>query len=626
MRTVSFKVILRFVAVLMFGFFSEELQAQNQPITIEIPMKKAETKKEYIINKNEQQHFLFNLKKGLLYTISVEQKGIDLTIALKDSLGKTIKEQDSPNGAFGPEIIEYTANSTQKFTLDIIPFKDGKISKGKFKIDIRVKTIIDNKVPIVTICTPKQMQEDLKVFRAIRQQANSGFYKYRTTKQLDSIYNWAFSQIKTPQNILSFYKIVLKLTDFEGSLHNNTTLPYPLKDYFPKNEGYFPLSMKLIEDKMIVNTTNSEIPIGSQILSINGVSDASLKIAFYKYYTTDGYNTSQKNLLTVENSFGVRYMNEFGIYKSFIIEYQLPNSNEVFQKILLSISLEGKQKQVLHSANFDNFFDENKLGKYGFKQLDANTGLLSIRSFAMGGDPNSLKHKKYVSFLDSIFQKIKTEKNIKHLIIDVRNNGGGSGLDLTKTFTYLANQPFKENKSAFISFNKLPLPENYVYNSTDKENQKKEKEYAENELKKDYSIAKNGKFYQNEAANPTILPNPNAFTGKLYVLINPNVASAASNFASLVKGNTDAVFIGEETTGGYYGHNGHRPIIYQLPNTKIKTQFSIVNLDQYVPEKATQPFGRGVLPDYEVKQSFDDFMNNRDKQMEFVLKLIDAKN
>ncbi|MCM0666149.1 hypothetical protein [Flavobacterium tyrosinilyticum] len=67
------------------------------------------------------------------------------------------------------------------------------------------------------------------------------------------------------------------------------------------------------------------------------------------------------------------------------------------------------------------------------------------------------------------------------------------------------------------------------------------------------------------------------------------------------------------------------PIEYELPNTKIKTQFSIVNLEQDVPKKANQIFGRGIIPDHEILQTFEDFMKNRDTQLEYTLKLIEQK-
>ena len=63
-----------------------------------------------------------------------------------------------------------------------------------------------------------------------------------------------------------------------------------------------------------------------------------------------------------------------------------------------------------------------------------------------------------------------------------------------------------------------------------------------------------------------------------------------------------------------------------LPNSKIKYEFSIVNLNQDVPFKEKQPFGRGVIPDYNIEQTLPDFLNNKDTQMEFLLKLIETKN
>ncbi|HZW62806.1 MAG TPA: peptidase S41, partial [Flavobacteriaceae bacterium] len=81
--------------------------------------------------------------------------------------------------------------------------------------------------------------------------------------------------------------------------------------------------------------------------------------------------------------------------------------------------------------------------------------------------------------------------------------------------------------------------------------------------------------------------------------------------------------IGVETAGGYYVHNGHSPLVYELPNSKIKTQFSMVNVVQDAPKKDDQPTGRGIIPDYEVWQTLNDFLKQRDTQMEFTLKLIE---
>ena len=71
----------------------------------------------------------------------------------------------------------------------------------------------------------KKMRKDLAVFKEIREKVNSGLYKYRTKNQIDSLYNWANNQIDKSSTYRDFYNIISQLTDFEGSLHNDTSIP-----------------------------------------------------------------------------------------------------------------------------------------------------------------------------------------------------------------------------------------------------------------------------------------------------------------------------------------------------------------------------------------------------------------
>ena len=46
-------------------------------------------------------------------------------------------------------------------------------------------------------------------------------------------------------------------------------------------------------------------------------------------------------------------------------------------------------------------------------------------------------------------------------------------------------------------------------------------------------------------------------------------------------------------------------------------------LEQDAPLKKDQTVGHGIMPDYEVYQSYEDFLISADTQMKFVLKLIE---
>jgi Peptidase family S41 len=606
-----------FLIILLFSF---HLKAQN-PIDLKLGGNPIEFK----ITNKQTFYFNLNVEKDTSYRIVVIQKGMDLVVNLKDENNTTIAKQDAPNGAWGAETIEHTAHENKKLIVEVAPLnEDTTIQKGRFSIVWSKKKWLNWTTPIVTKLTPRQMQKDLKVFRAIREKANSGFYRYRSKPQIDSIYKWANNQLKSTRNITEFYKIIVTLTDFEGSCHNNTDLPYELNAYFTKEKGYFPFFMKHIEGKMVVNVENNDIPVGAEIISINGIKDTTLMKILDKYNSTDGYNRTQKKAQSVQSCFGGKYIAEYGIQDSFLIAYRLPFTNTIFKKSFKSISLDERNKLVVHSELHDSILNNEVLPKYSFQQINTQTAMFKIKRFDMANDNNDPNYKILCNFLDSTFLILKKNKTT-NVIVDIRSNPGGSGSNSEKFFSYFATKPFKENIGAYTLFNKVPLSQYFAYSTDDVEIKEHEKLEFEKALNKRHSIFKGNKYWENETENPIWYPDSNSFKGAIYVLIDENVASAASHFASYFKSQTNATFIGVETTGGYYGHNGHTPIEYVLPNSKIKTRFSVVFVNQDVIAKLSQPIGRGILPDYEVAQTLEDFIKNEDTQMKFVLKLIEGK-
>ncbi len=471
-----------------------------------------------------------------------------------------------------------------------------------------------------------KLKQDLTIFREIREKANSGLYKYRTKQQIDSIYFWAFSQINKPKTLLDFYKIILKITDFEGSVHNDTTLPDEFQNKFSSGNVFFPYPVKLIEGRLVINFQNAEIPLGSEIHSINKIKTNKIIKDFYKYYTTDGYNISGKSI-GLTGSFGKYFEMEYGPQQSFLVEYSLLNSSKKLIKKITAVSNDTRKENFKNrfSLPIDSLQFNKAKNKYSFKIISKNTAVLAIHTFSIGKNAKAKEHLAYKKYLDSCFQYLSKNNQINNLIVDVRNNGGGSDPNDILTFSYLTQKPYRENAAAYVSFQEIPFADYFVYDETEPQKKLEEKNDFEADLKEEFPKLENGKYNQDEKFNLLLQPDANNFKGQIYLLISPRIASAGSLFASLVTGNTNAVVIGEETMGGYFGHNGHTPVEYELPNTKIKTKFSIVNLDQDVPKKANQIFGRGIIPDHEVKQTLGDFLQNKDTQFEYTLKLIESK-
>ena len=119
-------------------------------------------------------------------------------------------------------------------------------------------------------------------------------------------------------------------------------------------------------------------------------------------------------------------------------------------------------------------------------------------------------------------------------------------------------------------------------------------------------------------------PSDNNFKGNVFVLTTGMSFSTTSEFCAIAKSNNRAVFIGEETGGGYYGNNSGDFEDVVLPNTKIVVT---IPTKKYIMDvKAVVLKDRGIIPDFEIQPEIGDIINKRDKSIEFVLQLIDKNN
>lgn len=459
---------------------------------------------------------------------------------------------------------------------------------------------------VVSLSKP-EMVEDLERLRAIFERANAGLYKYRTEPEIDSVFDMAKEKIKDNITYRGFYNILWEAIDYSGSCHNSLAYPDSLDKELSGQKIFFPIPLKYIKGKLYTNLDYGDIPFGSEIVAINNIKSKGFSSMISKYVSTDGFNRTGKysNIATDWLPFYI-YL-AMGDQDHFIIEYkekgQATSTRSKIQSVTYNDFYDNYRKR--HSKEFEERMDRD----YSYVFLDSvKTGLLEVHTFGMGG-PNTEGHKMYASFLDSVFTSLKGQ-GIKNLIVDVRGNGGGNDPNDLLLYSYLTSRDFRENKSAFTIFQEIPFPECYMDDDIDE---------LSKELKEEHSIQKDGRYYQNGSFNEIWRPNKNAFHGNIILLVDPFVASAGSLFASLVKSDGNTVVIGEETLGGYYGHTGHIPVTYELPNSKLRLTFSIVDLEQDVRRLTDENYGDGIVPDFEVVQSYRDFIENKDTQLNFAI-------
>lgn len=457
----------------------------------------------------------------------------------------------------------------------------------------------------------RQLLRDFDLFQRIYEKANAGLYKYHSKRETDSVFRTNRKFIKKNTTYREFYNIVWNAIDFTGSCHNDLYFPDSLKKELRSQKVFFPLPLKSLNNKLYSNLDYEHIPAGSEILSINNIPATDFATEVSRYTSTDGNNLTGKHAFLETNALPFYVYLAYGKYDSFVVNYK--DNSGIKQKTLESVDYKNAREN--HQKRFIPAYSNNRIPTYSFQLIDSSgVGLLKVNTFALGG-PKSEGHKKYAAFLDSVFSDLKN-RNIRNLIVDIRENGGGNDPNDLLLYSYLTKRNFRENRSAFTLFQSVPFKKFFV------EEEKDEIKELEETLQEEHSIPKDGKFYQNETFNPFWTPKPNAYSGKIYLLISPFVASAGSLFASMVKSDEGSVVIGQESLGGYYGHTGHIPVTYRLPNTGLQLSFSIVDLEQDVQKLPDQEYGDGVKPDFIQEQTIEDYLNGIDTVMELTKKLV----
>lgn len=454
--------------------------------------------------------------------------------------------------------------------------------------------------------SPREMKDDYDLFKRILEKAHPGLYEYHTKFEITSLFDSLRQTITKDLSKREFYNVLAFAADKIGCAHTAVYLSEPDIRSLDNKKYFFPLNLIYIENKLCVNASDDDLPLGSIIISVNNISTGDILKDLLFYHTTDGYSTKAKYKMAAEN-FGYYYYLHYGASATFEVRYKTATDSSIKKVTLNAIpykKLAGKSgKQFYYDAN-DYDYDlriDDTLG----------TAFMSIRTFDFS---STSRDKVFTNFMHNSFRLLNSNPSIKNLIIDLRENNGGNYKNCFQLYSYLTNKSFHEFDTAWTKFKTVPFSAYTSDNFRGGEWDTVE-EIIEQDFKKDSADL----HYLTPEKNEWWQPNRNRFTGNIYLVTNPSVSSAAAYFAALLFNEGRATIVGEETEGGYYKHNGFHLVEYELPNTKIGFSFSIANVKHALPGKFNEPLGRGVIPNRIVPSTYKDFIENNDTQMQYII-------
>ncbi|MBC8034438.1 MAG: peptidase S41 [Chitinophagaceae bacterium] len=453
------------------------------------------------------------------------------------------------------------------------------------------------------------LRADYRVFRGVLEENHPSIYWYTSKDSLDYYFDAGYARIKDSMTEIGFRNILNYTIAKINCGHTTVNYSKELKRHLDTSQlKRFPLSIKLWGDTAVVyanlNRHDTILKRGTIITAIDGRPMSFYRDSLIQFLSTDGYNINHKyQTLSGRTSFATLYKNVFGLKDSFRVSYldtlfaahsiQIPvfdpNKDTSLKKINFPRMSHAERKQLRLRANNNLVTDTS-----------AKTALLTINTFTSG---DHIKH-----FIRKSFRKLRQEE-IRFLIIDVRNNGGGDVSNSTLLTKYITDKKFKIADSLYAVSKKSRYGKHIRH-------------YFRNRVFMAFIAKKreDGKYHYGYFERHYFKPRKtNHFNGDVYAIIGPNSFSATTLFINSIKGMPNVKIIGEETGGGSYGNTAWQIPDVTLPHTKIRFRLPLF---RFVQNSNNPKTGRGIYPDMEVKPTVESIFKGYDVKLEFIRKLI----
>ncbi|KIA97565.1 hypothetical protein OA93_13645 [Flavobacterium sp. KMS] len=433
------------------------------------------------------------------------------------------------------------------------------------------------------------LKQDFVIFRTQLQKSYPSLYRFNSKKNIDRLFDNYFLSINKNTTQIDFLAEIKLVLSYLQDGHFYAGASPELKQYFDENAKVFPLQIRFINDNAYVVCSKKESLLPeTEILSINGIQINEIKEKLFQYIVSDGKIETKKYVI-LNNNFWFYYRLVYGEQSDFKIEYKSKDNK------IKTINLSSELYKNTECKNQKP--DPDKYLSIDYKK--GGIALLTIKTF--NGEIFDQTKENYILFLEQTFKEIK-DKKIDNLIIDLRGNGGGRDTYGSLLYSYLTNTPFEYYTSLESTSQKLT--KNDLSSYKPKENPSE-----------DYFRGRNNLATQK--------PSLNNFAGKVYILIDGMSFSTTAEFCAIAKSNNRALFIGEETGGGYFGNTSGNAVELVLPNTQIYV--SIPTTKYVLSVKKDKYSNRGILPDYKITPTINEYIQDKDVQLEFALKLADQK-
>ncbi|MEO8171542.1 MAG: S41 family peptidase [Sediminibacterium sp.] len=458
-----------------------------------------------------------------------------------------------------------------------------------------------------------ELREDFTLLRKILEANHPSLYWYTPKDSMDLYFTQSINSITDSLDEVQFKNKVAWLVSkircgHTTVLFSKAYTKHAAQFRFPS----FPLYLKAWKDSLVVLASlTQQDPVfkrGTVITGINGKTNRQVLDTLFRFISSDGYAFNYKNQV-VSGNFPLWYKTILGVDSVYHVSYIDSTGKETNAIVknyrpVIDTSKRGRPRPAA-PAKLPGRRELRKARLLAKREMTIdtalNTAFIRLATFSNGG---------LRSFFRQSFRTIKKQK-IEHVVIDMRENGGGkvaSSILLTK---YLSDHPFKVGDSVVAISRKFEcgryIHPALIYWLAMNFGAKK---------------AEDGSIHYGRYETKLFQPKERLhFDGHVTLLQGGYSFSATTMFISNLKGQKNITVAGEESGGGSYGNSAMYIPTITLPNSKLRVSLPMYRL--VIDSKENK--GHGIIPDLEIPPSTDAIRKGIDPKMLRIKELIQQK-
>ncbi len=450
-----------------------------------------------------------------------------------------------------------------------------------------------------------ELREDFALLRSALEEAHSGLYRYRTKDVIDLMFEAGAAQLIEPMTELQFLRVLAPVVAGVNDGHTGFQPSAGLVAHLGTQPATFPFNLRFVDGKAYLFRNYSDQPDieeGSELTHLNGISMEDITARLLPMIPSDGRVVTSKyrRMLQSTTNFTTVFSIAYGLTTRFELTVVPPGGGAA-----RTIVVDGIRRAEIQQRLAERYPEAAARSRPPIElEWRGDVPVLTVRTF--GGGAYGSAGIDYAQFLETAFGEM-ADRGATHLVIDVRDNGGGADHFGKLLAAHLLDHEFDYYGALEINATNFGFLEH-----TDQPN---------------FTVP-DGRVRLNERGIYDVLGHPNlgpqqpaapVFDGDVIILIDGGSFSATGEFTSVVHHLGRATFVGEEGGSGYYGNVSGGGVTLTLPHTGPRVRIPFIKytcaVSGYTPED------RGLIPEHIVTPTIEDLLAERDPALDFALEL-----